>query len=67
MPKLQLGTPIWAKVRAEQVRTFVKVVQPDPGRLNDYTTHPGQRRGHRPSSYEITAAMFPRYREQTQP
>jgi hypothetical protein len=44
-----------------------QVVQPDPDRLTDYTTHAGQRRGHWPSSYEITAAMFQRYQEQTQP
>jgi hypothetical protein len=38
-----------------------KVVQPDPDRLEDYTTHGGQRRGHWPGSYEITAALFERY------
>jgi hypothetical protein len=41
-----------------------KVVQPDPDHLDDYTTHAGQRRGHWPSSYEITAAMFERYKTQ---
>ena len=38
-----------------------KVVQPDPDLLEDYTTHAGQRRGHWPTSPEITAAMFERY------
>jgi hypothetical protein len=38
-----------------------KVVQPDPDHLDDYATHAGQRRGHWPSSLEITAAMFERY------
>ena len=37
-----------------------KVVQPDPENLHDYQTHAGQRRGHWPSSTEITAAMFER-------
>lgn len=37
-----------------------QVVQPDPGRLQDYHTHAGQRRGQWPSSPEITAAMFER-------
>ncbi len=35
-----------------------KVVQPDPDRLNDYSTHAGQRRGHWPTSSEISASMF---------
>jgi hypothetical protein len=39
------------------------VVQPDPARLPDYQTHPGQRRGQWPGSPEITAAMFERYRK----
>ena len=37
-----------------------KVVQPDPDKLDEYQTHAGQRRGHWPSSPEITAAMFER-------
>ena len=37
-----------------------KVVQPDPANLDNYQTHAGQRRGHWPSSSEITAAMFER-------
>jgi hypothetical protein len=37
------------------------VVQPDPDRLETYQTHAGQRRGHWPSSPEISAAMFERY------
>ena len=36
-------------------------VQPDPDRLEDYQTHAGKRRGHWPSSLEITAAMFEQY------
>ncbi len=35
-----------------------KVVQPDPDHLDKYQTHAGQRRGHWPSSPEISAAMF---------
>jgi hypothetical protein len=35
-----------------------KVVQPDPNRLDAYQTHSGRRRGHWPSSPEISAAMF---------
>ena len=35
-----------------------KVVQPDPARLAEYQTHAGQRRGHWPSSFEISAAML---------
>jgi hypothetical protein len=38
------------------------VVQPDPGGLQGYQTHAGQRRGHWPSSTEITAAMLERYK-----
>jgi hypothetical protein len=38
-----------------------EIVEPDPGRLDDYQTHAGQRRGHWPSSAEITAAMLERY------
>jgi hypothetical protein len=40
------------------------VVQPDPGRLDTYQTHAGQRRGHWPSSPEISAAMFERMAEE---
>lgn len=39
-----------------------QVVLPDPDRLDDYQTHAGQRRGHWPSSPEIAAAMFERYK-----
>jgi hypothetical protein len=39
-----------------------KVVQPDPDRLSEYTTHSGRRRGHWPSSPEIAAAMMEQYR-----
>ena len=38
------------------------IVQPDPNRLEDYTTHAGQRHGHWPSSAEISAAMVERYK-----
>lgn len=31
--------------------------QPDPEQLSDYVAHPGQRRGHWPSSPEISSAM----------
>ncbi len=40
-----------------------KVVQPDPDHLEDYTTHAGQRRGHWPSSSEISSAMLERYKK----
>jgi hypothetical protein len=33
-------------------------VQPDPSMLEAHTTHPARRRGHWPSSPEITAAML---------
>lgn len=38
-----------------------EIVQPDPGRLKDYTTHAGQRRGHWPSNPEIAGALLERY------
>jgi hypothetical protein len=38
-----------------------EVVQPDPGRLDEYQTHAGQRRGQWPSSPEIASAMLERY------
>ncbi len=44
-----------------------KVVQPDPARLESYQTHAGQRRGHWPTSSEITAAMFERYNKKQSP
>jgi len=37
------------------------IVQPDPDRLDDYQTHGGVRRGHWPTSIDITAAMLERY------
>lgn len=40
-----------------------KIVQPDPDRLDDYTTHAGQRRGHWPTSMEISTAMFEHYKK----
>ena len=39
------------------------VAQPDPGRLEDYQTHAGQRRGQWPTSAEISAAMLERYQK----
>jgi hypothetical protein len=44
-----------------------KAVQPDPDRLDAYATHDGQRRGHWPSSPEIAAAMFERYKKPSTP
>jgi hypothetical protein len=44
-----------------------KVVQPDPARLDDYTTHAGQRRGHWPTSTEISSAMLGHYKKQPTP
>jgi hypothetical protein len=44
-----------------------QVVPPDPARLADYQTHAGQRRGQWPSSPEIAAAMFERYRKPPAP
>ena len=38
-----------------------RVVQPDPDRLDEYQTHAGQRRGHWPTSPEISTAMFESY------
>jgi len=43
------------------------VVQPNPSRLQDYQTHSGQRRGHWPTSIEISAAMVERYVRPKQP
>ena len=40
-----------------------EVVQPDPGHLDDYATHAGQRRGHWPTSTAISAAMFELYKK----
>jgi len=40
-----------------------RAVQPDPGRLGEYQIHVGQRRGHWPTSTDIAAAMFERYRK----
>ncbi|MEW6659481.1 MAG: nucleotidyl transferase AbiEii/AbiGii toxin family protein [Thermodesulfobacteriota bacterium] len=40
-----------------------KVVQPDPGHLDEYVTHAGKRRGHWPGSSEIAAAMLEHYRK----
>jgi hypothetical protein len=38
-----------------------RVVQPDPGRFQEYQTHAGRRRGQWPSSSEIASAMLDRY------
>ena len=40
-----------------------KVVQPDPGRLESFTTHAGHRRGQWPSNPEIAAAMLEHYQD----
>ncbi len=40
-----------------------KVVQPDPDHIDDYATHAGQRRGHWPTSTEISTAMFEHYKK----
>jgi hypothetical protein len=40
-----------------------RIVQPDPERLAAYTEHAGSRRGHWPSSSEITSAMLEGGRE----
>jgi hypothetical protein len=40
-----------------------RVVQPDPDHLDRYQTHTGLRRGHWPSSTEITSAMLERYNQ----
>jgi hypothetical protein len=37
-----------------------KAVQPDPDRLDHYQTHGGQRRGHWPSSAELSSVMLER-------
>ena len=39
-----------------------KIVQPDPDHLDLYETHAGKRRGHWPSSAEISSAMIERYK-----
>ncbi len=43
------------------------VVQPDPGRLGDYATHAGQKRGQWPGSAEISSAMLERYKKPPAP
>jgi hypothetical protein len=40
-----------------------QILQPDLTRLRDYQTHAGQRRGHWPSSAEITTAMLEKYKK----
>jgi hypothetical protein len=42
-----------------------EAVQPDPDHLDAYRTHAGRRRGHWPSSPEITAAMLERYNKKS--
>jgi hypothetical protein len=44
-----------------------RVVQPDPGRLGEYRTHAGQKRGQWPSSMEISAAMLEHYSKKPNP
>jgi hypothetical protein len=43
------------------------VLQPDPAQLDTYQTHAGQRRGHWPSSPDISAAMVEHYTKQPIP
>jgi hypothetical protein len=43
------------------------VVQPDPGRLGDYQTRAGQKRGQWPGSAEISSAMLERYNKPPAP
>lgn len=45
----------------------VQAVQPDPDNLGAYTTHAGQRRGHWPTSTEISTAMLEHYQEKPAP
>ena len=40
-----------------------QVVQPDPDHLDAYATHAGQRRGHWPTSMEISTAMLEHYKK----
>jgi hypothetical protein len=42
-------------------------VQPDPGRLEEYQTHAGQRRGQWPTSVEISTAMLEYYKKPPAP
>lgn len=44
-----------------------RVVQPNPARLGEYQTHAGQRRGHWPTSPEISAAMLEFYKNPPTP
>jgi hypothetical protein len=44
-----------------------RVVQPDPGHLDRYESHAGQRRGHWPASAEIASAMLERYNRNPNP
>ncbi len=44
-----------------------EVVQPDPDHLDDYATHSGKRRGHWPTSSEISSAMFEYYKKPPNP
>jgi hypothetical protein len=42
-----------------------KIVQPDPDHLEAYSIHAGSRRGHWPTSVEISTAMFQHYKKET--
>jgi hypothetical protein len=44
-----------------------RVVQPDPAHLQDYQTHAGQRRGHWPTSAEITSEMLANFNTSQSP
>lgn len=43
-----------------------RVIQPDPERLDNYSTHAGQRRGQWPSNPEIAAAMLEHYQKNSE-
>jgi hypothetical protein len=43
------------------------VVQPDPTHLEEYQTHAGKRRGHWPTSAEITAEMLANFNTSQSP
>ena len=45
-----------------RLRALWSVREPDPSRLEDYQAHTGKRRGHWPSSSEISGAMLEFYK-----
>jgi hypothetical protein len=40
-------------------------VEPDPGHLDEYETHAGQRRGHWPTNAEIADALWQQYQQRS--